>query len=82
VLVDEEVISYPGDMLVLAGHEGCHVVERNCFHRSEFGRNGLFPLCLPSILGFPKIASMLTPVICRWPVIWGQPTVSIALSEP
>jgi len=54
-----------GNMLVLAGHEGCHVVERNCFHRSEFGRNGLFPLCLPSISGFPKIASMLTPVICR-----------------
>ena len=58
-----------GNMLVLAGHEGCHVVERNCFHRSEFGRNGLFPLCLPSISGFPKIASVLTPVVCRWSVI-------------
>ena len=50
-------------MLVLAGHEGCHVVERNCFHRSKFGRNGLFALCLPSLSEFLKIASMLTPVI-------------------
>ena len=47
-----------GNMLVLAGHEGYHVVERNCFHRSEFGWNGLFP---PSIPGFLKIAS----VLCR-----------------
>ena len=43
-----------GNMLVLAGHEGCHVVERNCFHDSEIARNGLFPLSLPSILGFRK----------------------------
>jgi len=57
-------------MLVLAGHEGCHVVECNCFHRSEFGRNGRFLLCLPSIPGFPKIASVLTPVIYRWLVIY------------
>jgi len=63
VLVDGEVISYTGDtyllgnMLVLAGHEGCLVVERNCFHRSEWSLSTLLP-------GFPKIASVLTPVIC------------------
>ena len=64
-----------GNMLVLAGHEGCHVVERNCFHRSESGWNSLFPLCLPSIPGFPKIASVLTPVICGWSVISREPMV-------
>jgi len=57
-----------GHMLVLAGHEGCHVVECNCFHRSEFGWNGLFLLCLPSIPGFPRTASVLAPVICPWSV--------------
>jgi len=31
------ILEILGNMLVLAGHEGCHVVERNCFHRSEFG---------------------------------------------
>ena len=51
--------------LILAAHEGCHVVERGCFHRSEFSRNGLWPLCLPSITELPK---MVTPVKLRWSV--------------
>jgi len=38
VLVDGRsyrILEILGNMLVLTGHEGCLVVERNCFHRSE-----------------------------------------------
>jgi len=36
---------------VLAAHEGCHVVERNPFHRFEFGRTGVDPghICLSNV---------------------------------
>ena len=38
VILQEEV---SGIRLILVGREGNHVVDRSCFHRSQFGQNGL-----------------------------------------
>jgi len=51
-----------GIRLILVGREGNHVVERSCFHRSQFGWNRRSPLCLQNIMGLPKAASILPPV--------------------
>jgi len=51
-----------GIRLIVTGREGNHVVERSCFHKSEFTHNGLSPLCSHEIARMPNTASILTPV--------------------
>jgi len=70
--VSGEVI-LPGGVLgiglILAGREGNLVVERSCFHRYKFSRNGFSPVYLHGITGLSKTAGLLTPNILPWSVI-------------